>query len=88
MVTSWKEGEIVCIKMEGEFIADELVAETDKWIKTQKDNYVGYLVDIRELKKQSAIEQKKAEEAAKRYNSGKPRALLGKDAAMKTLVNI
>jgi hypothetical protein len=88
MIKSWKNGEIVYIKIIGEFIADELISETTKWLTTQPDQYVGYVVDLCEMTKQTAVEQKKAEAAAKKNNSGKPRALLGKDAGMAALVNI
>ena len=88
MVSSWKNKEIVYIKINGEFLANELVGETNKWLATHRNEYVGYIVDITEMTKQSAVEQKKAEAAAKANNSGKPRALLGKDAAMAALVNI
>ena len=88
MIRSWKDGEFVYIKMEGEFIADELVSETQQWIENHKDEYVGYIVDIRDLTKQSALEQKKAEAKAKEIGTKKPRALLGKDPAMGALVNI
>ncbi|MAT43862.1 MAG: hypothetical protein CL609_16125 [Anaerolineaceae bacterium] len=88
MINSWKDGKIVFIKIEGEFIADELIGETTKWLSSHAVEYVGYVIDICGMTKQSAIEQKKAEEAAKKSNSGKPRALVGKDAATAALVNI
>jgi hypothetical protein len=88
MIKSHKDGEIVWIEISGEFIADELIAETGKWLKSHANEYVGYLVDVRQMTKQTAIEQKKAEEQTKKNKSGKYRAVLGKDAAMAALVNI
>ena len=44
---SWLDGDIVWIEVEGDFLGDDMIAETSKWIETQKDSYVGYLVDIR-----------------------------------------
>jgi len=88
MIKSWKDGEIVWLEVEGEFLADELAGESKKWYETKKDEYVGYLVDVRKMTKQTALEQKKAEEKAKTEGTGKPRAVLGKDIAMATLVNI
>jgi hypothetical protein len=88
MIKSWLDGNVVWIEIDGEFLADELVRESDKWLSTHKNDYIGYLVDIRKMTRQTAIEQKKAEAAAKKNNSGKPRAIIGKDAATATLVNI
>lgn len=88
MIKSWKVGEVVYLDIEGEFLADELIAESNKWLVEHQDEYLGYLVDIRKMTKQTAFEQKKAEQATKNNNSGKVRAVLGKDAATATLVNI
>ena len=88
MIKSWKDGEIVYFQMEGEFLADELITESDKWLKEQDSEFLGYLVDIRNMTKQSALEQKKAEAAAKKNQSGKVRAVLGKDTATAAIVNI
>lgn len=88
MIKSWLDGNMVWIEIEGEFIAEELINETDRWLKTHKNDYIGYLVDIRKMTHQSAVEQKKAEAAAKKNQSGKPRAIIGKDAATAALVNI
>lgn len=88
MIKSRLDGEIVWLEIEGEFLADEIIAETSKWFQENPRDYVGYIVDIRKMTKQTAIEQKKAEEAAKKNKSGKVRAVLGKDAAMAALVNI
>jgi len=88
MMKSWMDGDIVWIEVEGDFLGDDMIAETSKWIETQKDSYVGYLVDIRKMTKQNAIEQKKAEDYAKSKGTRKPRAVLGKDAATAALVNI
>ena len=88
MVKSWLEGNMVWVEIEGEFLADELIGETNKWLETHKDDYIGYLVDIRKMTRQTTLEQKKAEEAATKNQSGKPRAVIGKDAATATLVNI
>jgi len=88
MIKSWIDGNIVWVEVEGEFLADEISAECKKWYETKKDEYVGYMVDVRKMTKQSALEQKKAEEKAKTEGTGKPRAVLGKDVAMATVVNI
>lgn len=88
MIKSWQDGEIVCIKITGEFLAAEIGSETRKWYQSKADQYVGYLVDITDMTKQSAVEQKKAEEESRKANTGKPRALLGKDKATAALVNI
>jgi hypothetical protein len=88
MIKSWLDANMVWIEIEGEFLADELIGETNRWLTTRKDDYCGYLVDIRKMTRQTAFEQKKAEEAAKKNKSGKPRAIIGKDAATATLVNI
>jgi hypothetical protein len=88
MIKSWLDGNMVWIEINGEFLADELIGETNKWLATRKNDYVGYLVDIRKMTRQTASEQKKAEAAAKKNQSGKPRAIIGKDAATAALVNI
>jgi hypothetical protein len=88
MIKSWKDGEIVWLEVEGEFLADEIAEESKKWFETKKDEYIGYLVDVRKMTKQSAFEQKKAEERARKEGTGKPRAVLGNDIAMATVVNI
>lgn len=88
MIKSWLDGNMVWVEIDGEFLADELIAETSQWLATRKNDYVGYLVDIRKMTRQTAIEQKKAEAAAKANKSGKPRAIIGKDSATATLVNI
>ncbi|MRS02651.1 hypothetical protein EG832_05410 [bacterium] len=82
------DGDIVWIEINGEFLADEMISETKKWMQSQKDSYIGYLVDIRKMTKQSAVEQKKVEEEAKNHGTRKPRAVLGKDIAMAAIVNI
>ncbi len=88
MVKSWIDGKIVYLEMEGEFLADELNDETSKWLETHRDQYIGYLVDISKMTKQTALEQKKAEGYAKKNKSGKLRAVIGKDAATAMLINI
>jgi hypothetical protein len=88
MVKSWLDGNVVWIEIVGEFLADELIGETNQWLATRKNDYVGYLVDIRKMTRQTAIEQKKAEAMAKKNQSHKPRAIIGKDIATATLVNI
>jgi hypothetical protein len=88
MIKSWLDGNMVWIEINGEFLADELIDETNKWLPTRKNEFVGYLVDIRKMTRQTAIEQKKAEAAAKKNQSHKPRAIIGKDAATAALVNI
>lgn len=88
MITSRLDGDIVWIEIEGEFLADGMITETRKWVETQKDNYIGYIVDIRKMTKQNAVEQKKVEEEAKNHGTRKPRAVLGKDIATAAVVNI
>ncbi|MBI9052153.1 MAG: hypothetical protein JEZ00_22245 [Anaerolineaceae bacterium] len=88
MIKSRLEGQVVVLEIEGEFLADELQSETSKWLESCKDEYVGYVVDINKMTKYLAIEQKKAEEYTKKTNSGKPRAVVGKNAATATLINI
>ncbi len=85
---SWLDGDIVWIEIEGEFLAEPLIAESKKWYETRKDDYIGYIVDVRKMTKQNAIEQKKTEAEAKKSGTGKPRAILGKDVATAALVNI
>jgi hypothetical protein len=88
MIQSRLDGEIVWIEIEGEFLADEMISESKKWYATQQDKYIGYIVDIRKMTKQNAVEQKKVEEEAKTHKSVKPRAILGKDTATAAIVNI
>jgi hypothetical protein len=88
MIKSRLDGDIVWIEIEGEFLADEMILESKKWYETQQDKYIGYIVDIRKMTKQSAVEQKKVEEEAKTHKSIKPRAVLGKDVATAAIVNI
>jgi hypothetical protein len=88
MIKSWLENEIVWIEIEGEFLASEMISESKKWYESQQDKYIGYIVDIRKMTKNSAVEQKKVEEEAKTHKSVKPRAVLGKDAATAAIVNI
>ncbi len=85
---SWLRDKIVWIEINGEFLADELVNESKQWFETRKNDYIGYIVDIRKMTRQSTIEQLKAEEAAKSQGTGKPRAVLGKDAAAGTIINM
>ncbi len=88
MIKSWLDNEIVWIEVEGEFLASEMISESKKWYESQQDKYIGYIVDIRKMTKYSAVEQKKVEDEAKSHKSVKPRAVLGKDAATATIVNI
>jgi hypothetical protein len=88
LVNSRLDGDIVWIEIEGEFLADEMISESKKWYASQQDKYIGYIVDIRKMTKQSAVEQKKVEEEAKSHKSVKPRAIIGKDVATAAIVNI
>ena len=88
IMKSWLSDNIVWIEIEGEFLADELVKESKQWFETRSDDYIGYIVDIRKMTKQSTIEQKKAEEEAKRQGTGKPRAVLGKDGTTAAIINM
>lgn len=88
MVKSWLDGDIVWIEIDGEFLATDMISESKKWYETQQDKYIGYIVDIRKMTKQNAVEQKKVEEEAKTHKSVKPRAVLGKDIATAAIVNI
>ncbi len=88
MLTSWLDGEIVWLKMDGVFIADELIAETGKWLRERPDDFVGYILDIRAMTERNVLEQEKAEQAARKNQSGKVRAVLGKGAALGILVNL
>jgi hypothetical protein len=87
MVTSYLEDKIVVIDMEGEFLASELLSETDKWAKNE-DEYIGYMVDISKVTKHAAMEQRKAEAGARKVESLKPRAVVGKDNASAKLISI
>jgi hypothetical protein len=49
---------------------------------------VGYVVDLNKMTKHPALEQRKAEAYAKKLNSKKPRAIVGKDDAIARLINI
>jgi hypothetical protein len=88
MITSYLEDRIVFLEIEGVFSADELYSETSKWFDTRKDDYAGYLVDVNKMTKHPALEQRKAEAYAKKVNSNKPRAIVGKDEAIARLINI
>ena len=88
MIKSRLDEDIVWIEIDGEFLADEMISESKKWYASQQDKYIGYIVDIRKMTKQSAVEQKKVEEEAKSHKSVKPRAVLGKDIATAAIVNI
>lgn len=88
MIKSWLDEDIVWIEIEGEFLADEMISESKKWYTSQQDKYIGYIVDIRKMTKQSAVEQKKVEDEAKTHKSVKPRAVIGKDIATAAIVNI
>ena len=84
---SWLSDNIVWIEINGEFLADELVRESKQWFETRKEDYIGYIVDIRKMTRQSTLEQAKAEVEAKRQGTGKPRAVLGKDKATGAIIN-
>ena len=88
MISSHLVDNIVFIEVEGVFSADELYAETSKWFETRSNEYIGYLVDVNKMTKHPAMEQRKAEAYAKKINSNKPRAIVGKDEAMARLINI
>lgn len=87
MVKSWLDGNIVWLEIDGPFIADEVIAETNKWL-AHPESYIGYITDIRKMTERTAAESKKAEDQAKKNKSGKPRAVLGKDLATAALMNI
>ena len=87
MVTSRIEGPIVYFNIEGVFSADELYAETIKWLESGQE-YVGYLVDISKMTKHPAMEQRKGEAYAKKLNTNKVRAIVAKDEATARLINI
>jgi hypothetical protein len=88
MITSRLEGNIVYIDIDGAFSADGLYTQSKRWLDSHRDEYVGYLVDISKMTEHSAVEQKKAEELTRQLNSGKPRAVVGKDTATSALINI
>jgi hypothetical protein len=88
MVVSWLDHEIVWLRIEGNLRADEIVNETLKWLNTRPNDYVGYIIDVRKMTGRSPLEEQKMEEAAKRTNSGKVRAVLGKDEAFSMIVKI
>ena len=88
MITSRLEGNIVYIDIDGAFSAEGLYTESKRWLDTHKDDYVGYLVDISKMTEHSPVEQKKAEELTRQLNTGKPRAVVGKDAATSVIINI
>jgi hypothetical protein len=69
-------------------LADELVNESQAVVRDSQRRLIGYIVDIRKMTRQSTIEQIKAEEAAKSQGTGKPRAVLGKDAASGAIINM
>ena len=88
MITSRLEDRIVFLEIEGEFTAEDLQTETRKWFDTQKDAYIGYLVDISKVTVHPALEQQKAGLYAKQLNSQKPRALVGNSEANARLASI
>ena len=88
MVSSRLDDHIVYIDIEGEFKADELLSETDKWISEHNDEFIGYLVDISKVTKHPAMEQRKAEAGARKVEEHKPRAVVGKDDMSARLISI
>jgi hypothetical protein len=88
MIVSWLDHEIVWLRIEGEFLADELIHETNKWLHNHPNDFLGYIVDVRKMTTRKAAEQQKAEAAAKQNKSGKVRAVLGKDEAFSMAIKI
>jgi hypothetical protein len=88
MITSRLEENVVYIDIDGAFSAEDLYTESKRWLDSHKDDYVGYLVDISKMTDHSAVEQKKAEELTRQLDTGKPRAVVGKDTATSALINI
>lgn len=87
MITSKLEDGVVWLIIEGELVADEVLAEAAKWLP-QKDTFAGFITDIKAMTKQTVAEQKKLEEGRKNNKSGKPNAILGKDSAFAVLAKI
>jgi uncharacterized membrane protein len=87
MVTGKLENEILWIVLKGNLVADEVIAETNKWVP-QNEQYIGMVTDIREMGDSPAIEQKKLEAQRKQNNLNKPNAILGQDNAMSAIVAI
>jgi len=87
MVTSRLEDRVVWMVVEGPLLADEFIAETDKWL-SRLDEYEGYITDVRKMTTSTALDKKRIEDRRKQNQTGKASAILVRDDFMGTLAKI
>ena len=88
MVTSRLDDRILMLAIEGEFSADEFQAELTSWINTRLDDFDGYIINLNEMTKHPAMEQRKAAAYEKNLNIDKPHVIVGKDEKIARLLKI
>ena len=88
MVTSDLRDGVVWLVVDGEMPSEEVVREAGGWL-SQKDEFSGFITDMRKMTSiPSSEEQKKLEEWRASNESGKPHALLGRTNALGVLVKM
>ena len=88
MIQSYKEGPIVYMDVEGAFSADEFAGESVKWLGSENDDIIGFLVDMSKMTSHPAMEQRKAEAEFKKMNPNWLRAIIVKDDASTRFIKI
>ena len=87
MITSRLEDGIVWFTIDGELKANEMIPETEKWL-SRRNEYCGYISDVRKMTTASALDKKLIEEQRKSNNTGKPNAILLKNGAMAIIAKV
>ena len=87
MINAQKDGPILYMDIDGEFSAKDIAEEASKWMQEHRD-IVGYIVDITQMTKHPAMEQRKAEANYKKQNPNVLRAIVGKDDAASRFLRI
>ena len=88
MVSSRLEDRIVILSVEGELSADQVHAELLNWYGKRMDEFDGYIIDLNQMTKHPALEQRKAAAYEKKLPSNKPHAIVGKDEKIARLISI
>ena len=87
MVKSRLVDQMVIFDIEGDFSADEFYAEFENWLSKQEE-VKGFIVDVSEVIKHPAVEQRKAAAFLKKYELNSPYAVVGKDESIARMVGI